>query len=258
MALQFDSIVIDRVLNATAEADGDLYLLNQLSNVNISNTSQSKDKTDANGVLVKRFYTGKTVEFSADTSMLSFSLMGEQFGSPKEIGQLTVPRFLTINTKGLEDYTLPEAPTEDITAIWELYPNGTSGKKFTVSSGVTEDNFTYDSAQHKITFPTNAPEQLFVKYEYQATNAVRVTQSADKFPRTVKLTLNCLVVDTCDVDTYRQAYIVFPSFQVSPDCEISLETDATFNFSGVAQVDYCSADKELYSIMLSEDDVVED
>lgn len=258
MALQFDSIVIDRVLNATAEgSNGDLYILNQLSNVNISNTAQSKDKTDANGVLVKRFYTGKTVEFSADTSMLSFSLMAEQFGTEKQVGALEAPRFLTINTKGITEYVLPEAPVEPITAIWELNANGTTGKKFEVGTAASEDNFVYDEASHKITLPENAPAQLFVKYKYNATNAVKVTQTSNKFPRTVCLTLSVLVVDTCDVDTYRQAYVVFPNFQVSPDCEISLDTESTFNFSGIAQVNYCSADKELYSIILSEDDLYE-
>ena len=54
----FDSLVIDRVLEIVGEnSDGELlYLLNNLSNVYINTTSESKVNTDALGVLIKRIY----------------------------------------------------------------------------------------------------------------------------------------------------------------------------------------------------------
>ena len=69
--------------------------------------------------------------------------------------------------------------------------------------------------------------------------------------------MKVLVADTCSVDTVRAAYIVFPSFQVSPDCDLTLETDSTVSFSGVAQKDYCQAGAPLYYIVMTEDDVEE-
>lgn len=83
----FDSLVIDRVLEIVGEnSDGDLlYLLNNLSNVSINTTSESKDKTDALGVLIKRFYTSKSVEVSADCNLLSFSMLSQTFGTDKII-----------------------------------------------------------------------------------------------------------------------------------------------------------------------------
>lgn len=82
----------------------------------------------------------------------------------------------------------------------------------------------------------------------------RIVNRGDKFPSTVKLTLKALVVDPCEVDTLRAAYIVIPSFQVSPELEISLTTDGQLQYSGSMQMDYCSADKSLYEIYYAEDD----
>lgn len=55
----------------------------------------------------------------------------------------------------------------------------------------------------------------------------------------------------------RNQTTVFPSFQVSPDCDLTLETDSTITFSGVAQRDYCQTGSPLYYIVMTEDDVEE-
>ena len=88
-------------------------------------------------------------------------------------------------------------------------------------------------------------------------NGVKVTNESDKFPTTSSITMKVLVADTCSVDVVRAAYIVFPSFQVSPDCDLTLETDSTITFSGVAQRDYCQTGSPLYYIVMTEDDVEE-
>ena len=59
----------------------------------------------------------------------------------------------------------------------------------------------------------------------------------------------------CSADTLRAAYIDIPSFQVSPESEVSLSSDnQTIDFSGSLQVDYCDQNKRLYSIYVVEDD----
>ena len=49
-----------------------------------------------------------------------------------------------------------------------------------------------------------------------------------------------------------------PSFQPSPEMEISLTTDAQLNYTGALQVDYCSENKALYNFYMAEDDIEED
>ena len=78
--------------------------------------------------------------------------------------------------------------------------------------------------------------------------------AADVDPQTVKLTLKALAVDPCHSDVLKGLYIVLPSFQVSPEVEISLTTDGQLAYSGSLQVDYCSADKALYHIYWADED----
>lgn len=261
----FDSLVIDRVLEIVGEnSDGDLlYLLNNLSNVSINTTSESKDKTDALGVLIKRFYTSKSVEVSADCNLLSFSMLSQTFGTDKVVAsadaKILAPKILHIDTTGITEYTIPAnlKPKAPLTKIYALENNGTLGKAYKVGSSASETDFVYDEGSGKITLPTGVTGTLIAKYEYETENGVKVTNESDKFPATSSVTMKVLVADTCSVDVVRAAYIVFPSFQVSPDCDLTLETDSTISFSGVAQKDYCQAGAPLYYIVMTEDDVEE-
>lgn len=262
MALNFDSLVIDRVVDGIAEdfSGNLLYRLNQLSNVSINTSAETKDKTDANGVLIKRFFTAKTVEFSAESNVLSLSLMAAQNGSTKEIAttdnKLPMPKCLPITTAGIKEYTLKQKPLAPLTKIYAVEKNGTLGKVYEVDTAANADKFSYDAATGKITFPTGElPAELFVKYDYETDSGIKVYNRADEFPKTVKLTLRVLVADTCSVDTVRLAYVVFPSFQISPDCDLTLDTESTQAFSGAAQADYCAANQDLYYIALAEDDL---
>ena len=160
----FDSLVIDRVLEIVGEnSDGDLlYLLNNLSNVSINTTSESKDKTDALGVLIKRFYTSKSVEVSADCNLLSFSMLSQTFGTDKIIAskesKILAPKILHIDTTGIKEYTIPEKlkPKAPLTKLYALEANGTLGKAYTASTTAapTADTFVYTEDSGKITLPT--------------------------------------------------------------------------------------------------------
>lgn len=260
MALNFDSLVIDRVVDMVAEdSQGNLlYMLNNLSNVSINTTSESKDKTDSQGVLIKRFFTAKQVEVSGECNVLSLSQIAEQTGTEKIVGKIKAPKILKIDTTGITEYTIAEAirPTE-LTKLYAVNANGTLGQAYSLGTAASDTEFAYNAETGVITIPTGVTGMLVAKYDYDAENGVKVIQTSDKFPRTVCLTMKVLVADTCSVDVVRAAYIVIPSFQTSPDFDLTLETDSTISFSGIAQRDYCSGDAELYYIVLTEDDVEE-
>jgi hypothetical protein len=97
-------------------------------------------------------------------------------------------------------------------------------------------------------------EYIQIKYEYETDKGAMVIQTSDKFPETCRFTLSVLACEPCDPETLRHVYIVFPSFQLSPDVDLSIATDGVHAFSGSAQVDYCSVNKEMFYIAMSEDD----
>ena len=107
MAIQFEDLIIDRPLQGIFENSlGDIIGgVNQLQNVSIETTSETKDKTDAVGALIMRFFTSKSVEISAENAVFSTSLAALQFGQDKEIAsnsnKILMPRIFTINTDTL-------------------------------------------------------------------------------------------------------------------------------------------------------------
>lgn len=262
MAFTFGPIVIDRILQAVAEDfNGNmLYRLTQLQDATLETTSETKDAVDAQGTLIKRFYTNKAVTFTATNTLLDLDVLGVTTGKGKEVATtdkpIEMPRMIVVDNSS-PTVTLPDTPVDGTLRVSALNSNGSLGTAYEMGSAASATAFLL--AGTTLTLPTDdTATQFLIKYDYMSTTGVKVSQEADKFPGTIKLTLSVLCADPCSSDTLRHAYIILPSFQVSPDTTLSLTTDSTFEFSGAAQVDYCSPNKELYHIVLSETDIEED
>lgn len=257
MAFKLDDIIIDRIQYGVAETfDGELlYTLTQLSEGTIDITAESKDAVDATGTLIKRFYQGKSGEFTAQNAMLNLNILGAASGEGKltatEEAAIAMPKIITV--KAGETVTLANF-VEGTVTVNALGNNGSMGKSYVKAATASATEFGLTTAG-VLTPPADAEEaQFIVKYTRNVTSGVAIKNKADKFPQTCKLTLKALAVDPCSADTLRAVYIVLPSFQVSPEVSISLQTDSTLEYKGTLQVDYCSADKSLYEIYFAEED----
>lgn len=263
MAFKLDDIVVDRVQYGIAEDfDGNLlYVLTQLSDATIDVTAESKDAVDARGTLIKRFWQGKSGEFTANNAMINLNVLGAASGSGKfvatEDNPIVMPKVVTVkvgstlNIKGFVEGTVK---------VNALYNNGTMGKAYTLAVGTdaSETEFAINGDVLTPPVPAEAEKgeitQFIVKYDRKVTSGTVVKNKADEFPSTVKLTIKVLAIDPCRPDTLRAGYVEMPSFQVSPEVSVSLMTDTQLEYKGSLQVDYCSEDKELYSIYFAEDD----
>ena len=69
--LNFDNLVIDRVVEGWFENKNldVLAVLDQIQNFQIAVSSTTKDKTDAQGTLIKRFFTAKQAEITGENAM---------------------------------------------------------------------------------------------------------------------------------------------------------------------------------------------
>lgn len=257
MAFKLDDIIIDRIQYGFAEDfDGNaLYSLTQLADATISITAESKDAVDATGTLIKRFWQGKSGEFTANNAMINLNILGAASGEGKVLASteapIEMPKIIVVKAGATE--TLKDFVDGTVT-VNALGTNGAMGVAYAKgeTASATEYSLTEDGV---FTPPTDAEAtQFIVKYERKVESGVAIANRADKFPGTVKLTLKALCVDPCSADTLRACYIVLPSFQVSPEVEINLTTDGQLAYSGSLQVDYCSADKALYYIYMAEED----
>lgn len=257
MAFKLDDIIVDRIQMATAEDfDGNLlYTLTQLSDASIEISAESKDATDKDGTLIKKFWQGKSGTFTATNAMINLNIVGEASGAGKEVATaeatINMPKIITVKantTVTLTDFI------DGTVVVNALATNGTMGKAYTKGTAASATEFAL-TTDGKFTPPTDAAEtQYVVKYQRKVSEGVAIKNKADKFPGTVKLTLKALCVDPCSADTLRACYIVLPSFQVSPELTLELNTEANIEYTGSLQVDYCSADKTLYEIYIAADD----
>lgn len=259
MGFTLDDIVIDRVQYGFAEdLEGNpLYTLTQLQDATINISAESTDATDNQGNLIKRFWKAKTGEFTANNAMINLNVIAAASGEAKKVAasgsEIVMPKIVTVK-KG-ETLTLDETAVEGSIKVNGFSASGSMGEAYTADTNAAEDKYKYEAGTHTLTPPTaDGVDMYIVKYDRKVAKGVAVTNRADKFPQTVKLTLKALAVDPCTPDTLRGVYIVLPSFQVSPEIEISLTTDGQLAYSGSLQVDYCSADKALYHIYFADDD----
>ena len=264
MSFTLDDLVIDRIQIATAEnSKGELlYTLTQLSEATIETTAESKEAKSAEGSLIKKFYQGKAGTFTATNAMINLNVIGAASGTDKQVGgaseaMIQMPKIVIVN-KGTASIDLVDGSEQTLVAgsvrVNALGNNGAMGKAYKLGSSSASDT-DFILTGNKLTLPTDTSADRFVvKFERKAQNAVKITNASDKFPGTVKLTLKALAVDPCEPDTLRSCYIIIPSFQVSPELSITLSTEGTLDYKGDMQISYCSADKELYTIVMCGDD----
>ena len=257
-SINFDQLVIDRVVAGYFEDKNQklLAVLDQISNFQISNSAETKDKTDAQGVLIKRYYTSKSVEVSGENAVFSMNLAALQFGTEKVTGKAVVlPRIFQVAASD-SPITLPDTPNDGTLIVYGTSENGLVDTEIQYVKGEAAGENTYAIADGVLTLPTNATDTVQIKYEYTVREgdiAARVDQTSDKFPKECKATFEVLASDICDSETVRALYIVFPKFQLAPDFDWTVDTESTQAFSAVALKDYCGKGQLLYYIAIAED-----
>lgn len=263
MAFQLDDYIVDRVQYATAEDSTGrlLYVLTQLSDASINTTAQSTDANDAQGTLVKRFWKSKSVEFTATNAFFNMSIAGAASGDGKKSvandlaalkgDEKAFGRILHAKAGEVVDLTNGGANkvVDGTVKVYALGKNGSLGDAMEQDTAASTGKFAY--ATGKVTMPPvadGAPTQYLIKYDRVPKEAVYTTNRSNKFPKTVHLLVKALGIDPCEPDDLKSLYIDIPSFQVSPEVNITLTTDGNLNYSGQVQQNYCSDDKELYTI----------
>lgn len=266
--MNFDQLVIDRVLDGWFESKADntvLAVLDQLQNFSVSVSSTTKDKTDAQGTLIKRFYTAKQAEVSGENAIFSLDLSAIQAGTTKLVdSDVVMPRILQV-AKSASALKLPDTPNDGTLVVYGTFDNGVldTSKKYTAGTAAGDDTYVVSTVGDvtTITLPTNATDFVQIKYEYKVAegkSAARVNHDGSSFPKECKATFRVLCSDICDSETVRAFYIVFPKFQISPDFDWTVDTESAQPFSATAFKDYCAKTQILFYIAIAEDTDVYD
>lgn len=264
MAVNFDKLIIDRVADAWFENSSNklLAVLDDVQNFSVNTSSETKEKTDSMGTLIKRYFMAKSVEVSGENAVLSLNLMGIQTGTgvTTDANVKDIPRIFHV-AKTSSPVELPDVVNEDTLIVYGTQTNGLVDldKEYVedTTAGAGKYSVAVDGTTGKttITLPTDATDSVIIKYQYDATaenNAIRVDQDAKSFPKECKATFRVLCSDVCESDVVRAFYIVFPRFQMSPDFDWTVDTESAQSFSATALKDYCAKKQLLFYVVLDE------
>ena len=233
-----------------------LWTITQIKDPSIKCEGDTAQATDALDAPIMEFDRAKKASFSASNSIFDLGLAAAQFGSKKQVAggdnKIVVPAFETIDVTGETTVELKHAPTGQIKYIYELKGDSTLGTKYTNGGEAGADKFIHTAKATTITVPTGLAKgsQLFVEYEYETEEAVKVTNSATKFPKAGKLILEALGADIRDASTLYSAYVVFPQAKLTTSVDISLATDGDHPFEITCLPQYCDKEKKLFDLII--------
>lgn len=262
MAFRLGNHSIDEILYGVAQdfSDNLLYALDQLSSASIEISAESNEITDKMGNVVRVSYRSKSGTLNATNAFLHPAIMSAAAGSDIEVASATnkiqMPRIVSISAG--ETIDASDAITGTI-HVMGMYGNGANGVELTQSTSAVVDQ-TYKLEDGKLTVPAagdDAPTYYIVRYEREVSSGMKIANTSDKFPNTVRLTLFCSYVDPCS-DTLKSCYVYLPSFMADPSITINLDSEnQEMDYSGTLQTDYCGkgGQKLLYVIYYPDEDV---
>lgn len=257
---KIDNFVIDRVLRAYLldNEDNLIGYLDDLNECSIDMSSESQDVRNSQGVLVRRFYRSKTASLTATNALFNLNIAALKLGSDKTTADGTTTFTMPMSTvvkSGTTTVTLTNAKIDTV-KVYGLTNSGSATVEYGKDTSAAANKFAVSSGG-VVTLPTTTDEdKFFIYYTKTVTSGVKYVNSADKFPRTVKIRIECQGYDVCQQAGDPDILVIAgDSFQISPDTNLSLSggEEQTIDFSGEFASSYCSEDRELFSIFISED-----
>lgn len=254
MSFKLGEYYIDRFLTVTAmnpKTNAPLYVLKNVSEGSIEVTAESKEVKDARGNLIQKIYTGKTGTATFTNALLHAAAQAAMSGSELKEGSSSEKLAFTM-TKEVNAGTATTALTgakEGTIQVVGVSGSAAIVKTYTADTSASETAFAF--ADGTLTLPTGTQTDVvtyLITYDVEVEDAVGFTNSGEDFPSTVKLVARAVIYDACDATEGKVGIIVIKSFKPSPETTLSFQSDATLEYKGDIQTDYCSADKELYSI----------
>lgn len=276
--MTIDNLIIDRVLHGTfydkSSGEG-LFRLTQIQNASLSNTSEAVDVLDATGVLITQLDRSKAATFSGESALKDMHLLAAQAGTELESGsdtnKITVPAFDIISTKADKtEYDLKHLPLEGVVEAYILTPGGAMGDKLTIDSSAGEKKIQVSSQKATVVFnqpektedgtttpavkgTCNAGDSILFLYDYETVNAVQFVNKADQFNVPMHVVIEALAYEPCAIDEKIYVLIDFPSAKLSSTFDFALSPEEAQSFELQCLVDYCSAEKTLYKVIVVDD-----
>lgn len=256
MAINVNELILDKVrsLIFTDLEDGSVIgRLTKLEDPSLQTAAEAEEITDAQGALITKLFRAKTGRFEATNSLFSMDLLAQQYGTEKEIGgtstKINVPCEETLEIADGK-ITLSHTPVGDIKYIYKL-ENNALATKYSLGTAASATEFTVEGTT--ITTPTDVTGKIWVEYEYEATDFVKVANDADKFPTSVGVKVFALFRDPCNDNVKYAGTIVAKKGKIDPSSiDTALTATGKHSFAIDFMKDYCSEDENLFNVIIAQ------
>lgn len=288
MAFNKNEVLLDRVRSLTChdlDTNKMLLRLTSLEDPSLNTSAEGEEITDAIGALITTLYRAKKAEFSASNSLVSLDLAAAQYGAKKEIASSTdkitdytyeilkfdteievgegvdkkqgfklsnTPKKIT-GSDGTSVSTLKYAYIIENNEVGAAYTLGATASK---AQGETPAILGFDDTNNIISLPDGmTADKIYVEYQYETENAVRIVNKASEFPQAVSVVIYAYFRDVCNENKVYSGKIICPKAKLSPESiELALTSTGKHPFSFVINRDYCAEEGEdtLFEIILSE------
>lgn len=274
MAFNKNEVLLDRVRSLTChdlETKKMLLRLTSLEDPSLNTTAEGEEVVDAIGALITTLYRAKKATFSASNSLMSLDLAAAQYGAKKEVADSTnkivdyAYEILKIETETtgegdskvtvVKPVKLAHAPKVDSIKWIYTIENNEVGTAYAVAAKESETEAVI-ADDGTITLPTSVTSgKIYVEYQYETENAVRVVNKASEFPSAVSVVIYAYFRDVCNENKIYSGKIICPKAKLNPESvELALTSTGKHPFEFVINRDYCSEEGEdtLFEIILAE------
>lgn len=261
MAFNPNELLIDRVRYVVAhdiKTNEKLFMLTELEDASLNTTAEGEDVTDAVGALITTIYRSKQAEFSATNSLFSLDLSAAQFGSKKEVAAegATIIDYtyeMIDIAEGADTIKLKHTPVAGSVQYIYAVENGAASTSYKAGAAASATEFVI-ADDGTITLPTGMTGKVFVEYQYQSANAVRVVNSATEFPQVCSAIIYVIFRDVCTEELIA-GKILCKKCKLDPSSvELALTATGKHPFTFKIQKDFCGSEDELFTILVSDED----
>lgn len=256
MAINVNELLLDKVrsLIFTDLSDGSVIgRLTKLEDPSLQTAAEGEEITDAQGGLITKIFKAKTGRFEATNSLFSMDLLAQQYGTTKEVANENVKFIVPCEeTLTVTDgkITLSHTPSNTIKYIYKL-ENGTLAQKYTVGVSATTTEFSISDTE--ITVPTDVTGKIYVEYEYESTEAVRVANNTENFPEAVGVKIFVIFKDQCNENIKYAGAVVAKKGKIDPSSiDTALTATGKHSFAIDFMKDYCDEDADLFSVIVAQ------
>lgn len=261
MAFDKNELILDKVRSLAAHdlSTGEmLFRLTSLEDPNLTCTAEGEEVTDAVGAVITTLYRSKKATFSATNSLISLDLAAAQYGAKKEVADADAKILdYTYDILTIADGSakLKHKPTnkDDVKFIYSV-ENGEVGKSFKAAAQASATEFVIDD-EGAITVPTGLTGKIYVEYQFETENAVRIVNKASEFPEACSVVIYAYFRDKCNENIVYSGKIICPKAKLNPESvELALTSTGKHAFELTMMKDYCveEGEDQLFTIVVAE------